>query len=372
LAVAFTIFAILQGGCALGYVVGNVAEMVSRINMRKKRYGELGEQWDFIFHSGAFPPLLRRRIREFNHYKYLNPTSALPDFARERLSKELLREITACVYKESLTSHPFFRKLVYADHACATELALALRPKQLPPLELMYAEGDAGSEMFFLTRGVIQLSMMLVLEFDVDFRKKIQGYTLDIRRSQPGKQISLLVRGDDCIECPTFNWVLNEKTCSHFGESVLFTRQGQRLSTAVTHSDATLLTLSWDSIDKIARKYTAAAKLVQSMQRKREPTLMRLVRAMIQVQRAKANRGVRCKIMVHSAENLPKMDATARCDPFIELTMHDEENASLKDNPKSTIVCHNTYDPAWNQTFTFSLYNISHIRPIGVHFSVLD
>ena len=121
----------LQGGCALGYIVGNVADMVSRIDMRKKRFRELCEQWDFTFHESSFPPLLRGRIREFNYYKYTTPTSSLPDFARERLSKELLREITACVYKESLTSLPFFRQLVYADQACETELALALRPKQV-------------------------------------------------------------------------------------------------------------------------------------------------------------------------------------------------------------------------------------------------
>lgn len=97
--------------------------------MRRKRYRELVEQWDSIFHQGSFPLLLRKRIREFNYYKYTNPTGTLPDYAREKLSKELLREITANVYKQSLTSLPFSRQLVHKDHACTTELALAMRPK---------------------------------------------------------------------------------------------------------------------------------------------------------------------------------------------------------------------------------------------------
>jgi CRP-like cAMP-binding protein len=372
LAVAFSIFVAIQGGCALGYVLGSLSDMLSRVNMRRKRYRELVEQWDSIFHQASFPPLLRKRIREFNYYKYTNPTGTLPDYARAKLSKELLREITANVYKQSLTSLPFFRQLVHKDHACATELALALRAKQLPPLELIYSEGDSGTEMYFLSRGVIQLSILLVLEFNREFRKKIKGYVLEVKRSTPGKQMINLVRGEDTIACPTFNWVLNETTCSHFGESVLFSSQEKRLSTAVTQTDATLLTLSWESIDEIAQKYTAARTLVQNMRRSREPTLMRLVRSMIQVQRAKKNLGARLKIMLHGAESLPKMDATARCDPFVELTVDDAVNPSLKERPKSTIVCHNTYDPVWNQTFNFTLKTPAHTRPITVDFSVLD
>ena len=84
------------------------------------------------------------------------------------------------------------------------------------------------------------------------------------------------------------------------------------------------------------------------MKRSREPTLARLVRSMIQVSRAKKSNAVRLKILIHSAESLPKMDATARCDPFIETTVDDEINPILKDRAKSTIVCHNTYNPTWN------------------------
>jgi len=348
LTAAFTIFVIIQGGCALGYVVGSFADMLSRINMRRKRYRDLCEQWDSIFHQGSFPALLRKRIREFNHYKYTSPTSSLPEFAQEKLSKGLLREITACVYKESLTSLPFFRQLVYADHACATELALMLRHKQMPPLELIYSEGEGGSEMYFLQKGVIQLSMMLVLDVDRDFRKRINGYVLESRRSSTGKQLMNFVRGEDRIECPMFNWILSETTCSHFGESVLFSTRAKRLSTAITRTDVTLLTLSWDSIEEIALKYSAAQNLVQSMRRSREPTLARLVRSLIQVSRAKKNDGARLKILIHGAESLPKMDTAARCDPFVELTVDDTMHPVLKARAKSTIVCRNTYDPTWN------------------------
>lgn len=349
LAAGFTIFVVIQGGCALGYVVGSFADMVSRINMRRKRYRELCEQWDSIFHQGSFPPVLRKRIREFNYYKYIHPAGILSEYVKEKLSKELLREITAHVYKDSLTSLPFFRQVVYADHACATELALSLRHVQMPPLELIYHEEEEGSKMFFLSRGSIQMSIMLVPDNQDEFWKKIHGYTLDAVRTRPGKKVMKLVKGDQSIECPVFNWVLNETTCSHFGESVLFSHHNKRLATAMTQTEATLLTLSWDSIEQVSQKYEAARKLVQIMKRGREPTLARLVRAMIQVKRAKLNPGAQLKIVVHGAESLPKMDATAKCDPFVDLALNDEIDPSIKNRSKSTIVCQNTYSPAWNQ-----------------------
>lgn len=128
--------------------------------------------------------------------------------------------------------------------------------------------------MYFLSRGVIQLSILLILEFNRELRKQIKGYVLEVKKSAPGKQMMSLVRGEDSITCPTFNWVLNETTCSHFDESVLFSTQQKRLSTAVKQTDSTLLTLSWESIDEIAQKYTTARTLVGNMRRSREFTLI--------------------------------------------------------------------------------------------------
>ena len=344
--------------------------MVSRINMRRKRYRELCEQWDFIFHQSNFPPLLRKRIRDFNLYKYSYPTGAIPKFAIGGLSKELLREITRHVHQESLTSLPLFRQLVQADQHCATELALSLSPKQLPPLELIYAEHEVGDTMYFLDRGAIQLSIMMALHTDHDWRQRVQGYVLEVKKSTPGVRILSLVRGDDKIKCRTFNWVLNETTCSHFGESALFSAKAKYMSTAVTQTEATLLALSWNSILQICLKYPAAQNLVRVMQRSREPTLARLVRALIQVQRARKNVGARLKIIIHSAQSLPKMDATARCDPFVEIAVDDAlYNMELK---KTTIVRRNTYAPEWNQTFTFTLKEPDHRRPVSVDFNVMD
>ena len=223
-AAVFTIVVMIQGGCALGYVVGSFADMISRINMRRKRYRENCEQWDFIFHQCDFPALLRKRIRDFNLYKYTYPTGALPKFAIGGLSKELLREITQHVHQSSLSSLPFFRKLVQADHHCSTELALALNPKQLPALEMIYAEHEAGNDMFFLNRGAIQLSIIMG-NHDEDWLEKIKGYVLEIKKSSPGVHSLPLVRGTDKIPCKTFSWILNETTCSHFGESVLFSAE---------------------------------------------------------------------------------------------------------------------------------------------------
>ena len=348
-AVAFTIIVLLQGGCALGYVLGSFADMVARINIRKMRYRELSQEWDGIFHQNMFPYMLRKRIRDFNQYKYLHPTNTLPGYAQERLPSGILRELTAHVYKDSFTSLPLFRNAVYADQSLATELALSLQHTQMPPSEPIYHEGREGTEMYFLHKGSIQMSIMLILNLNHEFRRQIEGYTLECKKTRPGTQVANLVKGDQTIACPVFNWVLSSTTTSHFGESVLFSSGHKRVATAVTQTEATLFMLSWDAMERVAQKYEAARTLIAKMKRGREPTLARLVRAMIQVKRAKMNSGAQLKIVIHSAESLPKMDAYAKCDPYVELALDDAINPSAKNCSKSTVVCRNTYTPQWNQ-----------------------
>lgn len=351
-AAAFTIIVLLQGGSALGYVLGSFAGMVARINIRKMRYNEMCEDWEDYFHKRMFPYMLRKRIRDFNQYKYLNPTSTLPVYAQERLSSGILRELTAHVYKDSFTSLPLFRSVVYADQSLATELALSLQHTQMPPLEPIYHEGREGTEMYFLHKGSIQMSIMLILNLNHEFRRKIEGYTLECKRACLGTQIVNFVKGDRAIECPVFNWVLDSTTTSHFGESVFFSSGHKRVSTAITRTEATMFTLSWDAVERLAQRYQAARTLIAKMKRGREPTLARLVRAIIQAKRAKMSSGAQLKIVIHSAESLPKMDAYAKCDPYVDLALDDAINPSAKNCSKSTVVCRNTYTPTWNQVRT--------------------
>lgn len=54
---------IIEGGAALGWVVGSMADLLSRLNLRKKRHYERMQYWEDVFYRGAFPPILRRKIR---------------------------------------------------------------------------------------------------------------------------------------------------------------------------------------------------------------------------------------------------------------------------------------------------------------------
>ena len=43
-----------------------------------------------------------------------------------------------------------------------TEVALALEPRLVPPGEILYREGEMGDTMYFLTKGQVVLSILLI------------------------------------------------------------------------------------------------------------------------------------------------------------------------------------------------------------------
>lgn len=48
-------------------------------------------------------------------------------------------------------------------HAAPQELALSLRPKHFAPEAVVFKEGDEGQCMYFVAKGQMELSIMLVV-----------------------------------------------------------------------------------------------------------------------------------------------------------------------------------------------------------------
>jgi len=83
----------------------------------------------------------------------------LPQFARDELPRILLKEVTSHLYKGVLQKLHLFASL---SDDVLMDLALCLKPLQVPPCQLIYKEGDWGESMYFLTKGCIELSIILM------------------------------------------------------------------------------------------------------------------------------------------------------------------------------------------------------------------
>ena len=157
--------------------------------------------------------------RSYHEYLLQNRVSKLPDWAQSTLSKDLLRDVTAHIYSETISSLPMFKSM---PAAARTELALELEHVQVPTGEILYEEGVPGDRMYFLRKGTVQMSILLMTEQ----QKSAFGPTR-IHEAIETQIVNRIHKGkfgfhiDGQREC-AYSWNVSQHTCSYFGESVLF------------------------------------------------------------------------------------------------------------------------------------------------------
>ena len=352
------IFVIIEGGFVFSYMVGNMAGLINKIDPRASKHKEKMEVWDAFMHSENLPLEMRQRIRNFSNKLFRSPLSKLPDFAREELSKTLLRDITAHTFKKALHAVPMFKGL---DEQCLTELALALQPIQMAPGEHIYREGDSGDCMFFLHSGFVELSILLMTEEEKErngVRMAANTVQTDLqmagaRKSGSGNQAPMWQWvGRKKVTLRLFSWIISQNSASMcFGENCLTTDVSKRLSTAVAASWVMLFKLDKSSLKMVARKFPQMEKVYQQIKRKKASKLMKSVHKVIQAQQTQYKDMAKLFVHLECAINLPRMDGfLGSCDAYCTIQMGMPENRGKK---YTSTVQYSTFNPVWQETFMF-------------------
>jgi CRP-like cAMP-binding protein len=342
--------------------VGNDAEALKLSWIRRPHVTlpRQAEYWEDVFHRADFSVSLRKRIRSYHEYLLQNRVSKLPDWAQSTLSKDLLRDVTAHIYSETISSLPMFKSM---PAAARTELALELEHVQVPTGEILYEEGVPGDRMYFLRKGTVQMSILLMTEQ----QKSAFGPTR-IHEAIETQIVNRIHKGkfgfhiDGQREC-AYSWNVSQHTCSYFGESVLFSESDSHLSSSVALTPCTFFVLTRSAMERVAEKFPGVAKVKKQLQAQRKRHLRPIIQKIIQAHRARIRSQVtQVRVTIHAALNMPKMDAfTGRCDPYCEVRLGDANDDphdadAWHDNAShSTLVCYNTYTPTWNQIFVYPI-----------------
>lgn len=370
--VVFCTVVIIEGGAALGWVVGSMADLLSRLNLRKKRHYERMQYWEDVFYRGAFPPILRRKIRSYLEYMLSNGMTKLPGFAQRELSKGNLRSLMSFIYREHLRKVPWFRSL---SDDVLTDLALALDHISVPPGEIIYREGETGDTMYLLQKGAMQLSMLML--------SQEQRSKLDPRAVRVLINDSLRAVFKDGIipaehwggpgtrpPCAMFKWSADHQGASIFGASCLFSGSISRLSSAKALSGCTLLTLSSGAMLALARKHPSLRKMGLQIQMRQQLRIFRAAKSVISERRALKQAAAKLIVTLHAGINMPKMDAlTGSCDAYCVLDV----NSGARNISKArSAIMYNTYSPEWREAFTFHLTDCRPEDPLSLKCSVID
>jgi len=148
----FGIIMMALGASTFAVVVGNMAALLGKLDIRATAFKERMEDLDDFMHQENLPLDLRFRTRAFFEYGY-NHSRDIPA-SIEELSMSLRTEVALHLYNDLITTVPFFRD---CGKEFLTEVILRLKAQTLSPGDYLYEAGEYGDSMFFLIKGSVEV-----------------------------------------------------------------------------------------------------------------------------------------------------------------------------------------------------------------------
>lgn len=150
----YTILIMLTGVGVYGYVIGNIANLMSNLDIVHSSHAKRMEKVNAFIKYRRLPKKLKNRILDY--YEYLferNIGSDESDFYSD-LPKSLVRDIKLFLSKDLIAKIPFFKN---ASDALLTELVLSLKPVIYLPGDYVMRYGEIGHNLYFINKGHVQV-----------------------------------------------------------------------------------------------------------------------------------------------------------------------------------------------------------------------
>lgn len=150
----YTMVAEVIGVGVYGYVIGNVASLLANFDSAKAAHAQKRRDLSTFMAYRKFPQGLQQKVHAYHDYVYrhgLGFNAGLLD----GLPASLREEIGILQAEQILAKVPLFRR---ASPELVRDLALALRPVVQMPGDEVVREGEAGTCMYFVGHGKLEVS----------------------------------------------------------------------------------------------------------------------------------------------------------------------------------------------------------------------
>ncbi|OQR95948.1 transcriptional regulator, Crp/Fnr family [Thraustotheca clavata] len=150
----YTIFGMVVSAGTYAFMIASVSSSVASMNVTRNRYFERLNELNAYMESRGLPQSLQLRTRKY--YRYFLQKKTVYDESRilEDLSTSLREEITEHYIRMTIKNITFFKDVPKGFTAF---IAVHLKPLFVSPLSTVIKMGDYGTEMFIISRGVLQV-----------------------------------------------------------------------------------------------------------------------------------------------------------------------------------------------------------------------
>jgi voltage-gated potassium channel len=150
----YAIFVMLLGMVLYGYVVGNIANLLSNLDANRKRYYEQSEQISAFMQSRKIPRALQRRISDYYAYYWERHVGEDESAILDHLPPRLRAEVMMFLRRDVLSAAGIFG---HADDDTLRDLAKELRPMLFAPGDIVCRMGEPGDAMYFVNNGTLEV-----------------------------------------------------------------------------------------------------------------------------------------------------------------------------------------------------------------------
>ena len=152
---AVAMVAMLTGALVVAAVFGNVAVLITSINMSKTRLQEKMDRINESMKSCRLPLELQAVIRQYYLYSWARHKESAGQAFVEDLSDGLRRKVRLALYRDVLVAVPIFKPLGEAE---LEMLALSVTAEIYMPADLIIEMGTSANELYVIGDGQVQVS----------------------------------------------------------------------------------------------------------------------------------------------------------------------------------------------------------------------
>lgn len=150
----FTILVQLIGAGMYGYIIGNLASLLTNVDVARAQYEEKVEQINAFMRYRNFPSDLKTRVNDYYDYLWLQRRGTDEAEILEELPPSLRGQIALHLNKELIEKVPFFKD---ASPDLIRYVSIHLKPAFFLPGDYVVCEGDIGEEMYFIGKGTVEV-----------------------------------------------------------------------------------------------------------------------------------------------------------------------------------------------------------------------
>jgi CRP-like cAMP-binding protein len=158
----YSIFSEILGAVFVGIIIANTAELIETLNAKENALArKLDEVREYMLDRKLPRPLQRRILDYFTHF-YSQKSLFNESDILSGLSKALQHDVVAQSMGKILQSLSMIKD---EDPSLLSKLVTKLKPAMHAPGDMIAEEGDIGREMFFLTKGAVDIIAELPKDF---------------------------------------------------------------------------------------------------------------------------------------------------------------------------------------------------------------